>query len=101
MFPKGIPVARVVEVTPADVSLFQKVYAEPLLALRYYEELLVLSRKSSGDSPQAEPAAPAAADAAVNATAGPAATPAVNASEPDASGQQPSKVTRHPVRKRS
>lgn len=45
VFPKGIPVARVVEVTPSDVSLFQKVYAEPILALRYYEELLVLSRK--------------------------------------------------------
>lgn len=45
VFPKGIPVARVVEVTPADVSLFQKVYAEPLLALRYYEELLILSRR--------------------------------------------------------
>lgn len=45
VFPKGIPVARIVEVTPADVSLFQKVYAEPLLALRYYEELMVLSRR--------------------------------------------------------
>lgn len=48
VFPKGIPVARVVEVTPADVSLFQKVYAEPLLAPRYYEELLVLQRRDSG-----------------------------------------------------
>ena len=46
VFPKGIPVARVVEVTPADVSLFQNVYAEPLLALRYYEELLILSRRN-------------------------------------------------------
>jgi rod shape-determining protein MreC len=100
VFPKGIPVARVVEVTPADVSLFQKVYAEPLLALRYYEELLVLSRTPDGASPQSEPAVPAAADA-VNATAGPAATPAANASEHNASGQEPSKVTRHPVRKRS
>lgn len=100
VFPKGIPVARVVEVTPADVSLFQKVYAEPLLALRYYEELLVLSRTTDGASPQSEPVVPAAADA-VNATAGPAATPAANASEHNASGQEPSKVTRHPVRKRS
>lgn len=100
VFPKGIPVARVVEVTPADVSLFQKVYAEPLLALRYYEELLVLSRTPDGASPQSEPAVPAAADE-VNATAGPAATPAANASEHNASGQEPSKVTRHPVRKRS
>ncbi len=100
VFPKGIPVARVVEVTPADVSLFQKVYAEPLLALRYYEELLVLSRTPDGASPQSEPAVPAAADA-VNATAAPAATPAANASEHNASVQEPSKVTRHPVRKRS
>ena len=51
VFPKGIPVARVVEVTPADVSLFQKVYAEPLLALRYYEELLVLSRRDREGPP--------------------------------------------------
>ncbi|NCD24395.1 MAG: rod shape-determining protein MreC [Deltaproteobacteria bacterium] len=51
VFPKGIPVARVVEVTPSDVSLFQQVYAEPILALRYYEELLVLSRESA---PKAE-----------------------------------------------
>lgn len=45
VFPKGLPVARVIEVTPSDVSLFQKVYAEPVLALRYYEELLVLARR--------------------------------------------------------
>lgn len=50
VFPKGIPVARVVEVTPADVSLFQKVYAEPLLALRYYEELLILSKNDFGNA---------------------------------------------------
>ena len=43
------PWATTVEVTPADVSLFQKVYAEPLLALRYYEELLVLSRVDGQD----------------------------------------------------
>lgn len=49
VFPKGIPVARVVEVTPSDVSLFQKVYAEPVLALRSYEEVLVLSRKPASD----------------------------------------------------
>lgn len=46
VFPKGIPVARVVEVTPSEVSLFQKVYAEPILGLRYYEELLVLGRQT-------------------------------------------------------
>lgn len=49
IFPKGIPVAQIVEVTPADVSLFQKVYAEPLVKLRYYEELLTLSRSEVDD----------------------------------------------------
>lgn len=101
VFPKGIPVARVVEVTPADVSLFQKVYAEPLLALRYYEELLVLSRQEAGEPAQSGPSAPAGEDAAVNATAEPAASPVVNASKPDAPEAEPPKVTRHPVRKRS
>jgi rod shape-determining protein MreC len=111
----------VVEVTPADVSLFQKVYAEPLLALRYYEELLVLSRTDGYDPGQpmasagaAQPAAngtsgqvvPAAgpAKAAANSTNASADTPdqpAVNASKPAASGAEPSKPARHPVRKRS
>lgn len=52
VFPKGIPVARVVEVTAADTSLFQKVYAEPILALRNYEELLVLSKREPEVLPQ-------------------------------------------------
>lgn len=45
VFPKGIPVARVVEVSAAGTSLFQRVSAEPVLSLRNYEELLVLSRQ--------------------------------------------------------
>lgn len=128
VFPKGIPVARVVEVTPADVSLFQKVYAEPLLALWYYEELLVLSRTDGYDPGQpmasagaAQPGAnstagqvgPAAGSAkaaatstnattkSTNATADTPDQPAVNASKPAASGAEPSKPARHPVRKRS
>lgn len=121
VFPKGIPVARVVEVTPADVSLFQKVYAEPLLALRYYEELLVLSR-TDGFDPGQPVASPGAGQPAANSTAGqvlPAAgaakaaanstgatsgapgQPAANASKPTESGTEPSKPARHPVRKRS
>ena len=101
VFPKGIPVARVVEVTPADVSLFQKVYAEPLLALRNYEELLVLSRADAGGEMPPEESATGAEDAPMNATAGPEAGPVVNASKPDAPEAGQPKVTRHPVRKRS
>ena len=113
VFPKGIPVARVVEVTPADVSLFQKVYAEPLLALRYYEELLVLSRTDGFDPGQPVSASaagkPAAANATagsanatagpVNATSGSAEKSATNASKP--AEAEPLKPARHPVRKRS
>ena len=129
VFPKGIPVARVVEVTPADVSLFQRVYAEPLLALRYYEELLVLSRtdefdagqpvmeplaanaSSSGESPAGEksPADKPATEkpsASGPAASAPADKPATE--KPSASGSSvtapaapaPSTATRHPVRKK-
>ncbi|GAB6110986.1 rod shape-determining protein MreC [Desulfomicrobium salsuginis] len=121
VFPKGIPVARVVEVTPADVSLFQKVYAEPLLALRYYEELLVLSRADGYDPGQPVASAgdgqPAANSTAgpVDATAGSAKAAAnstgvaggsqgpsaANATKPTEPGTEPSKPARHPVRKRS
>ena len=121
VFPKGIPVARVVEVTPADVSLFQKVYAEPLLALRYYEELLVLSR-TDGYDPGQPVAAAGGTQVAGNGTAGGAAQtpgpanatvtpagaapavadkPAANATSPAGPGGEKSKPTRHPVRKRS
>jgi len=101
VFPKGIPVARVVEVTPADVSLFQKVYAEPLLALRYYEELLVLSRTDGFDPAGPVVNATGAGAAASNSTSAPADKPAENASKPAAPEAQPPKATRHPVRKRS
>jgi rod shape-determining protein MreC len=110
VFPKGIPVARVVEVTPADVSLFQRVYAEPLLALRYYEELLVLSRTdgfdagqpvmspavtnaSSPEAPKVEGKTPAAPPAAATA-------PAAGPSVAPPSAPEPATVTRHPVRKK-
>jgi rod shape-determining protein MreC len=97
VFPKGIPVARVVEVTPADVTLFQKVYAEPLLALRYYEELLVLSRTDGFD--HASPLVQSGDDDVVNGTAA-----SVQASEdaavPEESPAKPAEVTRHPVRRR-
>lgn len=99
VFPKGIPVARVVEVTPADVTLFQKVYAEPLLALRYYEELLVLSRTDGFDHASPLPQAEENGDAA-NATSASAQPVEAKAAEPDKSEAKPAAVTRHPVRKR-
>jgi len=107
VFPKGIPVARVVEVTPADVSLFQKVYAEPLLALRYYEELLVLSRIENGgnasEMPQFENATQGNATQgnATEAKAPETKAPVKNGG--DTSAVQPAKPaaqTRHPVRKK-
>jgi len=98
VFPKGIPVARVVEVTPADVTLFQKVYAEPLLALRYYEELLVLSRTDGFD--HADPLPHVAGDDDVNGTSEPAANPEADGAERVGSKAKPGTVTRHPVRKR-
>jgi rod shape-determining protein MreC len=110
VFPKGIPVARVVEVTPADVSLFQRVYAEPLLALRYYEELLVLSRTDEFDAGQPVMAQPVTNSSSPQESpakdASPADKPAIK--KPAASGpavtapaaSAPSTATRHPVRKK-
>jgi rod shape-determining protein MreC len=110
VYPKGIPVARVVEVTPADVSLFQRVYAEPLLALRYYEELLVLNRTDDFDPGQPVMTLPAtnasSTDDAKAAEALPAVKPDAAApltQEPAALAPQatePSTATRHPVRKK-
>lgn len=110
VYPKGIPVARVVEVTPADVSLFQRVYAEPLLALRYYEELLVLNRTDEFD-PGQPVMAPPTTNASVPGEQGDASDPpasgpvaaGVPAQEPAVSAPQasePSTATRHPVRKK-
>lgn len=97
VFPKGIPVARVVEVTPADVSLFQKVYAEPLLALRYYEELLVLSRNDPPDAGLSFAPMPAGASVPLSANN---ASQALNASVPAVSDAGQSNATRRPVRKK-
>lgn len=110
VYPKGIPVARVVEVTPADVSLFQRVYAEPLLALRYYEELLVLNRTDDFDPGQ--PVMPlATTNASLSGGADAAQTPpdakpeakapAVQESAaPAPQAAEPPTATRHPVRKK-
>lgn len=51
MFPKGLPVARVVRVERPDVSLFQSAQAEPLFDVRGVEELYMLSRAAGvGDA---------------------------------------------------
>ncbi len=44
VFPKGIPVARVVTVDRSDISLFKTVLAEPLVDVRNLEEVLLLTR---------------------------------------------------------
>lgn len=108
VYPKGIPVARVVEVTPADVSLFQRVYAEPLLALRYYEELLILSRTDEFDAGQpvmtppatnaSSPEGSGAAEAASAPGSDAPSSPGPAVSEPQAG--ESATATRHPVRKK-
>lgn len=97
VFPKGIPVARVVEVTPADVSLFQKVYAEPLLALRYYEELLVLSRD---EVVNATSSAMAGGNSSSVVAAQPPGPEAANASASTTATTKSSNAARHAVRKK-
>jgi len=44
IFPKGLPVARVVQVTKHEASAFQSVVAEPAVALSRLEEALVLRK---------------------------------------------------------
>lgn len=46
IFPKGLPLARVERVIRSNVSLFQTVYAAPLVDLRNLEEVLLISNVS-------------------------------------------------------
>lgn len=46
-FPKGLPVARIVSIEYSDISLFQKVMAEPLANLDNLEEVLLIG--NTGD----------------------------------------------------
>jgi rod shape-determining protein MreC len=43
-FPKGLPVARVITVTPPDLSMFQGVLAAPLVDFESLEEVLLMQR---------------------------------------------------------
>jgi rod shape-determining protein MreC len=60
VFPKGIPVARVVTVERSDISLFKTVLAEPLVDVRNLEEVLLLTRQAVAEPETglAEAAAP-------------------------------------------
>jgi len=89
IYPKGIPVARVVEVTTSDTSLFQKVFAQALVVPQNMEELLVLEPEKDilnafharPDLPVANATAKSgsAIPASVNATSGNATVSSVNA----------------------
>jgi rod shape-determining protein MreC len=54
VFPKGLPVARVVRVRRSDLSLFQDVWAAPLVEAALLEEVLVLNRVSPDGNPSPE-----------------------------------------------
>lgn len=54
-FPKGIPVARIVSIEYSDISLFQKVMAEPLANLDNLEEVLLLGNNMDADSFDEQP----------------------------------------------
>ena len=51
IFPKGMPIARVTKIERSDISLFQTVWAEPLVNLGDLEEVLLLRKD---ESPEAE-----------------------------------------------
>ncbi|QJT09946.1 rod shape-determining protein MreC [Oceanidesulfovibrio marinus] len=53
VFPKGLPVARVQSIRRSDISLFQKVVAEPLVAPRALEEILLLEVVDESEAPEA------------------------------------------------
>jgi rod shape-determining protein MreC len=61
IFPKGLPVARVVRVRRSDISLFLTVEAEPLVDVAGLEEVLLLHRAPAapdGPQPVAQEAVP-------------------------------------------
>lgn len=52
-YPKGLPVARSIHVTPSDYTQFMAVSAEPLVNLAHLEEVLLLE-KSGLEAPEEE-----------------------------------------------
>ncbi len=73
IFPKGLPVARVVSIERSDISLFLTVRAEPLVNLRDLEEVLLLHRQAPAEAPapSPEPRAPVQGAKAAPAQAAP------------------------------
>lgn len=64
IYPKGLPVARVVRVRRSDISLFLTIEAEPLVDVATLEEVLLLRREpvvEDGAESVAQEAAPGAA----------------------------------------
>ena len=47
IFPKGLPVARIQSITHSETSLFQNVQAEPLVTIRFLEEVLLIKKPRS------------------------------------------------------
>ena len=58
IYPKGLPLARVVRVQRSDISLFLTVLAEPLVDVAGLEEVLLLKRDAGpfSDRPEEVPA---------------------------------------------
>lgn len=54
IFPKGLPVARVIKVQRSDISLFLSVDAEPLVDVARLEEVLLLNRLPGAPVPAGE-----------------------------------------------
>lgn len=55
VYPKGIPVARVVSVAPSDYSQFMAVLATPLVDVERLEEVLLLERSANTQMPPLSP----------------------------------------------
>ena len=49
VFPRGIPVARVLSALPSDLSPFQSIHAAPLAGMDNLEELLLISRMNADE----------------------------------------------------
>jgi len=61
VYPKGIPVARVLSVAPSDFSQFQHILAEPLVDIERLEEVLLLehpAKSAIGDAASSPPGSP-------------------------------------------
>ena len=56
IFPKGLPVARVTKIERSEISLFQTVWAEPVVNLRDLEEVLLLRKDENPAVEDKEPA---------------------------------------------